>query len=94
MCKQTIAHVNTARRLFHRAVCTSVARDVVRCQTFVDTKVVARAASANEEKIPELSAETLHLMNRNDMLMPLFMVLSSMSNIQQLIHLQNQALDG
>ncbi len=47
----------------------------------------------NEEKIPELSAETLHLMNRNDMLMPLFMVLSSMSNIQQLIHLKNQALD-
>jgi len=26
------------------------------------------------------------------MLLPLFMVLSSMSNIQQLIHLKNQAL--
>ncbi|MDH3619693.1 MAG: SapC family protein [Gammaproteobacteria bacterium] len=46
----------------------------------------------NEEKIPDLSAETLHLLNRNDMLLPLFMVLSSMSNIQQLIHLKNQAL--
>lgn len=47
----------------------------------------------NEEKIPDLSAETLHLLNRNDMLMPLFMVLASMSNIQQLIHLKNQGLD-
>ena len=48
----------------------------------------------NEEKIPDLSAETLHLWNRNDMLMPLFMVLASMSNIQQLIHLKNQSLDA
>lgn len=46
-----------------------------------------------EEKVPELSAETLHLMNRNDMLMPLFMVLASLSNVQKLIELKNATLD-
>ncbi len=48
----------------------------------------------DEEKIPDLSAETLHLMNRNDMLLPLFMILASMSNIQRLIDRKNQRLSG
>ena len=48
----------------------------------------------NEEKIADLSAETLHLMNRNDMLMPLFMVLASLSNIQRLIARKNARLPG
>jgi len=47
----------------------------------------------NEEKVPDLSAETLHLMNRNDMLMPLFMVLASLSNVQRLVELKNRKLD-
>lgn len=46
----------------------------------------------NEEKLGELSAETLHLMNRNEMLMPLFMVLASLSNIQTLVDLKNATL--
>jgi hypothetical protein len=46
----------------------------------------------NEDKIPDLSAETLHLMNRNDMLMPLFMVLASMSNVQRLIERKNERM--
>jgi hypothetical protein len=46
----------------------------------------------NEEKLPELSAETLHLFNRNDMLLPLFMALASTSNFQRLIDLKNAKL--
>jgi hypothetical protein len=46
----------------------------------------------SEEKIPELSAETLHLFNRNDMLLPLFMALASTSNFQRLIDLKNAKL--
>lgn len=46
----------------------------------------------NEEKIPDLSAETLNLMNKNDMLMPFFMVLASMSNLQRLVDLKNARL--
>ena len=46
----------------------------------------------NEEKISELSAETLHLFNRNDMLLPLFMALASTSNFQRLIDLKNAKL--
>ena len=48
----------------------------------------------NEEKIADLSAETLHLMNRNDILMPLFMALASLSNIQRLIVRKNARLPG
>lgn len=48
----------------------------------------------NEEKIPDLSAETLNLFNRNDMLMPLFMALASTGNIQRLIDLKNARLTG
>lgn len=48
----------------------------------------------NEEKIPDLSAETLHLMNRNGMLMPLFMVMASTNNIQRLIDLKNEKTTG
>lgn len=46
----------------------------------------------NEEKVAELDAETLHLMNRNDMLMPLFMVMASTGNIQRLVDLKNAKL--
>lgn len=46
----------------------------------------------NEEKIADLSAETLNLMNQNDMLMPLFMVLASLSNLQRLVDLKNAKL--
>jgi hypothetical protein len=46
----------------------------------------------NEEKIPDLSAETLNLMNKNDMLMPLFMVLASTSNLRRLVDLKNARL--
>jgi len=48
----------------------------------------------NEEKVQDLSAETLHLFSRNDMLMPLFMVLASMGNIQRLIDVKNARLEG
>lgn len=47
----------------------------------------------NEEKVPELSTETLHLMNRNDLLLPLFMVLASLGNVQRLVELKNRKLD-
>ncbi|MGI9220188.1 MAG: SapC family protein [Woeseiaceae bacterium] len=46
----------------------------------------------NEEKVAELDAETLHLMNRNDMLTPLFMVMASTGNIQRLVDLKNAKL--
>ena len=46
----------------------------------------------NEEKMGDLSAETLNLMNQNDMLMPLFMVLASLSNFQRLVDLKNARL--
>ena len=46
----------------------------------------------NEEKIPDLTAETLHLFNRNGMLMPMFMVMASMANIQRLVDLKNARL--
>lgn len=46
----------------------------------------------NEGKIPDLSAETLHLLNRNGMLMPLFMVMASTGNMQRLIDLKNAKL--
>jgi hypothetical protein len=46
----------------------------------------------NEDKMGDLSAETLNLMNKNDMLMPLFMVLASLSNLQRLVDLKNARL--
>ena len=48
----------------------------------------------NEDKLSELSAETLHLWNRNDLLLPLYMVLASTSNIQRLVDLKNEKLRG
>lgn len=48
----------------------------------------------NEEKVAELSPETLHLFNRNDMLMPLFMILASTNNMRRLIDLKNATLSG
>ena len=47
----------------------------------------------NEEKVAELTAETLHLFNRNDMLMPLFMILASTNNMRRLIDLKNAKLN-
>ena len=44
----------------------------------------------NEDKLPDLSAETLHLMNRNGMLMPMFMVMASTANMHRLIELKNE----
>lgn len=48
----------------------------------------------NEEKVGDLSAETLHLMNQNDFLMPLFMAMASMGNVHELINLKNKKVRG
>lgn len=48
----------------------------------------------NEERVQDLSPETLHLFNRNGMLMPLFMVIASTGNIQRLVDLKNAKLKG
>jgi len=48
----------------------------------------------NEEKLADLSAETLHLWNRNELLLPLYMVLASTGNIQRLVDLKNEQLRG
>ena len=46
----------------------------------------------NEEKVADLSAETLHLMNRNGYLMPMFMVMASTVNVQALVEKRNARL--
>ena len=48
----------------------------------------------NEDRIPDLSAETLQLFNRNNMLLPLFMAVASTGNIQRLVDLKNARLKG
>lgn len=48
----------------------------------------------NEDKVANLSAQTLHLLNRNDMLAPLFMAMASTGNIQQLVDAKNARLKG
>lgn len=47
----------------------------------------------NEEKMQELSGDTLEEFSRNGFLMPVFMVLASMTNIRTLINLKNRALE-
>ncbi len=46
-----------------------------------------------EEKIQALSAEVLGELNERGYLMPMFMVLASMGNIQRLVELKNRTLD-
>ena len=48
----------------------------------------------NEEKVADLSAETLHLMNRNGFLMPMFMVMASTVNVQALVEKRNARLSA
>ena len=47
----------------------------------------------NEDKVRALSAEVLGDLNERGYLMPLFMVLASMGNIQRLVELKNASLD-
>ena len=47
----------------------------------------------NEDKIPELSGKTLEDFSRRGFLMPLFMVLASMANVQKLVELKNKAME-
>ena len=47
----------------------------------------------NEDKVQALSAEVLGDLNERGYLMPLFMVLASMGNIQRLVELKNASLD-
>ncbi|MGI9202267.1 MAG: SapC family protein [Woeseiaceae bacterium] len=47
----------------------------------------------NEEKLADLSAETLHLFNRNDMLVSLFMIIASTNKMQGLIDRKNARLN-
>ena len=46
----------------------------------------------NEEKLQELSGETLEEFSRNGFLMPIFMVLASMTNMRRLVSLKNRKL--
>lgn len=48
----------------------------------------------NEEKVAELSAETLHLMNQNGYLMPVFMAMASLGKVHELINLKNEKVRG
>lgn len=45
-----------------------------------------------EEKVQALSAETLGVFNENGYLLPMFMVLASLANMQRLVELKNQRL--
>ena len=45
-----------------------------------------------EEAVPKLSAAALGELNEQDFLMPLFMALASMGNIQRLVELKNQTV--
>ena len=47
----------------------------------------------NEEKLADLSAETLHLFNRNDMLTPIFMIIASTNKMHGLIDRKNTRLN-
>ena len=47
----------------------------------------------NEEKVQELSGEALEQFREKGFLMPLFMILASMSNIRKLVELKNATLD-
>lgn len=47
----------------------------------------------NEEKLQELSGDTLEEFSRNGFLMPIFMALASMTNIRTLINFKNRELE-
>ena len=51
-------------------------------------------SAINEEKFQQLPAETLDDWRNKGFLMPAFMVLASMANIQKLIDLKNKKLDA
>lgn len=48
----------------------------------------------HEERLQELPGSTLEMFNREGFLMPIFMVLASMSNMRRLIDLRNKRLEG
>ena len=48
----------------------------------------------DEEKVQGLSGAALNEFNQNGYLMPMFMALASLGNIQRLVELKNDALDG
>ena len=50
--------------------------------------------TVDEEKLQSLAGDTLAMLNRNGFLMPLFMILASMSNIRALIDLKNRGPRG
>lgn len=47
----------------------------------------------DEDKVRQLDGQTLETFNKRGFLMPLFMVLASMANIQRLVEMKNDALD-
>lgn len=47
----------------------------------------------NEERVQELTGETLEEFSRNGFLMPVFMALASMTNIRALINMKNRTLE-
>ena len=48
----------------------------------------------NEEKVQQLPGDVLQQFSENHMLMPLFMVLASMTNLRTLIEIKNEKLEG
>lgn len=48
--------------------------------------------AVNEERVQELDGETLGQLNREGHLMPLFMMLASLPNLQRLVELKNAAI--
>ncbi len=50
-------------------------------------------STINEERVQEMSGEALEQFNKKGFLMPLFMMLASLTNIRSLVERKNQALD-
>ncbi len=50
--------------------------------------------AVNEEKLQELPGETLKEFSENGFLMPIFMMLASLSNLRTLVEMKNQRLAG
>lgn len=48
----------------------------------------------NEEKLQELSGDTLERLSRGGVLMPIFLMLASMTNIRTLVELRNRLLEA
>ena len=48
----------------------------------------------NEDKVQQLPGDVLQQFSENHMLMPLFMVLASMTNLRTLIEIKNEKLEG